>query len=327
MSDVVVPNFLVVGAARSGTTGLVEGLRTHPTVFITEPKEPHFFALHGRTVNFQGPGDATTINRVAVTDTDSYLALYPQDGHFSLLGDGSVSSLYYHEVAIPAIRAMNPQMRIVIMLREPVDRAYSSYQYMRARGFEPEESFLDAVAAEEDRRNADWHHLWHYLAMGRYASSVSAFRSAFGREQVGVWYYDDLQSDYEKTVTEVLRFLAAPEAPGEAKGVPRVNISGTPRSKALHQVIWAATRNDVVRRSVKQLTSFRMREFVRRAILRSVGVDAATRAQLEPEFSDDLRALAEVVGDDRPQPSWLAAHRSPQPPAHQRPSRESAGQD
>jgi len=327
VSGVVVPNFLVVGAARSGTTGLVEGLRTHPTVFITEPKEPHFFALHGRTVNFQGPGDATTINRVAVTDTDSYLALYPQDGHFSLLGDGSVSSLYYHDVAIPAIRAMNPQMRIVIILREPVDRAYSSYQYMRARGFEPEESFLDAVAAEESRRNADWHHLWHYLAMSRYAGSVSAFLSEFGREQVGIWYYDDLQSDYEKTVTEVLRFLGAQKVEGEAKGVPRVNISGTPRSNALHQVIWAATKNEVIRRNVKQMTSFRMREFVRRAILRPVGVDARTRAKLEPEFPHDLKSLAEVIGDVRSQPSWLAAHGSPQSTAEHLPSKEPAGGD
>jgi hypothetical protein len=324
----VLPNFLVVGAARSGTAGLVEGLRTHPAVFITEPKEPHFFALHGRSVDFRGPGDAATINRVAVTDTNSYLALYPQDGGFTSLGDGSVSSLYYHDIAIPAIRAMNPQMRIVIMLRDPVARAYSSYQYMRARGFEPEESFLDAVAAEESRRNADWQHIWHYLAMSRYAGSVSAFLSKFGREHVGIWYYDDLQSDYEKTVAEVLRFIGAPKAEGEAKGVPRVNISGTPRSNALHQVIWAATKNEVIRSSVKRLTSYRMREIVRRAALRPSGVDAKTRAQLEPEFSEDLKRLAEVIGDDRSQPSWLAAHRSLQPTAAEHvQSKEPPGRD
>ena len=61
-----VPTFLIVGGARCGTTGLVEGLRRHPNVFITDPKEPHYFALHGSGAHFTAPGDAHTINRVAV---------------------------------------------------------------------------------------------------------------------------------------------------------------------------------------------------------------------------------------------------------------------
>src|ERR671921_96192 len=73
-----VPTFLVVGAGRSGTTGLAEGLRTHPRVFVTTPKEPHYFALHGTVPSFRAPGDDATINRVAVTDRDTYLALYPE---------------------------------------------------------------------------------------------------------------------------------------------------------------------------------------------------------------------------------------------------------
>src|SRR5262245_67397 len=92
------PNFLVVGAARSGTTGLVEGLRSQPRVFVTDPKEPHYFALHDQTPDFAGPGDAHTINRVAVTGRDDYLALYPTSpSDYLALGDGSVSTLYYYE--------------------------------------------------------------------------------------------------------------------------------------------------------------------------------------------------------------------------------------
>ena len=89
------PNFLVVGAARSGTTGLVEGLKSHPKVFVTDPKEPHFFALHEMGAHFTAPGDQHTINRVAVTDLDAYLGLYPQDHDYLALGDASVSTLYY----------------------------------------------------------------------------------------------------------------------------------------------------------------------------------------------------------------------------------------
>ena len=70
MTPGTVPTFLVIGAARSGTTGLVEGLRTHPQVFVTDPKEPHYFALHRIGARFTAPGDDHTINRVAVTDRD-----------------------------------------------------------------------------------------------------------------------------------------------------------------------------------------------------------------------------------------------------------------
>lgn len=303
------PNFLVVGAGRSGTTGLVEGLRTHPAVFITEPKEPHFFALHGSTADFQGPGDDATINRVAVTDRARYLDLYPPDASYTARGDGSVSTLYYHERSAPAVFETNPDMRIVILLREPVDRAYSSYQYMRARGFEPCERFIEAVDKEPARREGNWHHLWHYTAMSHYADAVSTFRTRFGPEQVGVWFFDDLERDYESTVGQILRFIGAPAVEGEASGVPRVNISGTPRWEAAHRLIASATRNERVRTSVKRLTSYRLRERVRRATLRPTGVDPADRAALSPLFDDDLAQLSTLLGDDLPQPPWLARHR------------------
>ena len=74
------PTFLVVGTARAGTTAVVEGLRTHPDVFITHPKEPHYFAFHGTVPDFQGPGDDESINRIAITDRDRYLALYNNTG-------------------------------------------------------------------------------------------------------------------------------------------------------------------------------------------------------------------------------------------------------
>lgn len=303
------PTFLVAGAGRSGTTGLVEGLRTHPDVFITDPKEPQFFAYHGSRADFRAPGDEATINRVAVTDEESYLALF--EGISSpCRGDGSVSTLYRYDRAIPKILELNPRMRIVIILREPIDRAFSAYQYMRARGFEPEDTFLTAFEAEAERRSANWHHLWHYESMSRYADAVGAFLVAFPREQVGVWFYDDLQADYEGTVAQVLRFVGAPPLPGEASGVPRVNISGTPRSALAHRVIWAATRNELVRSTLKRLTSYRVREYVRRLALRSDTVDPKTRAQLAPRYADDLRRLAALL-EDRVErlPDWLAAAR------------------
>jgi hypothetical protein len=311
MNQQVGPTFLVAGAARSGTTGLVEGLRSHPQVFVTDPKEPHYFALHRLGAHFLGPGDADTINRVAVTDRDAYLRLYPTDPHSYLaLGDGSVSTLYYHDESLPEILRVNPNMRIVIILRDPVERAFSSHQYMRARGFEPVEDFLAAVAQEPARKEQGWHHIWHYTSMSRYADSLAAVLATFPPEQVGVWFYENLDSDYETTVSSVLRFLAVPSAAGEGIGIPRVNISGRPRFAAIQQALWWATRHDLLRRAVKRTTTYRFRERIRRRTLQRNGVSDEARAALTPLFADDVARVRSLL-DDRlgtDCPPWLQTH-------------------
>lgn len=298
-----VPTFVVAGAARSGTTGVVEGLRSHPQVFVTDPKEPHYFALHGKGAHFTGPGDEATINRVAVTRREDYLALYHDaDGHRAL-GDAAVSTLYYHEQALPELLRMNPAMQVVVLLREPVERAWSAHQYMRARGVEPVEDFLEAVALEPARRDAGWHHIWHYTAMSRYADAVAALRSALPAEQLGVWFYDDLTRDYTGTVGSILRFLGVPHVAGEAVGIPRVNVSGEPRYRTVHTAIRWATGHERIRSTVKRATSYRFREQVRGHILRAGGPPGEAREQLAPLFAADLERLRALLPGDAP--AWL----------------------
>ena len=305
-----VPTFLVIGAGRSGTTALVEGLRARRDVYVTHPKEPHFFGLHGMTPAFNGPGDEATINSLAVTNRDQYLALFPARHTYTALGDGSVSTLYYYEHAIPEIKAVCPQARFVVLLREPVARAYSAFQYMSARGFEPVANFLDAIADEDRRVKMGWHHLWHYTRMSRYAESVAAFQSAFGPDRVGIWFYDHMEADYMGLVDEVLRFIGVSAADHQGADVPVVNRSGIPRSRLVQSGIQAATRTEWVRRSVKRFTTFEMRERVRDRLLRRSGVSAADAAVLQPVFAEDLTRLARLIPTDRA-PSWLS-ERSPQ---------------
>jgi len=293
------PTFLVAGGARCGTTGLVEGLREHPDVAVTSPKEPHYFAFHRTGAAFTAPGDEHTINKVAVTDLDRYLALYPSakpDGTpYAALGEGSVSTLYYFAESIPEILRINPTMRIVVLLRDPVERAHSAFGYMRARGLEPEEDFLTAVQLEPERRAAGWHHIWHYTGMGRYAESLATFAEAFPSEQLGVWFYDDLNRDYATTVAEVLTHVGVPATAADIPEVPRVNVSGQPRSQAFHQVIKRATAHPTVRTAIKRATSYRFREAVRRRALRSDDLPSGAREQLGPMFRDDLARLQTLL--------------------------------
>lgn len=302
------PSFLVVGAARAGTTALVEGLRGHPDVFVTEPKEPHYFGLHGRPPDFGGPGDDHHINRSAVTHESEYLALYPPEATYQALGDGSVSTMYYHDHAIPEILRVNPQMRIVMLLREPVARAYSAYQYQRVRGLEPCEDFLAAVADEPKRQADNWHHLWHYTSMSRYAEAVQAFQDAFPPGHVGVWFYDDLDRDYDRVVAQVLDFVGVHGRTGattsSTEETARVNVGGAPRYPRVQRSIWWATRQPALRAVVRSVTSYRLREAVRARIIARQEVPDDVRQELGPLFEEDLRRLRPLLAG--PLPTWLS---------------------
>jgi hypothetical protein len=301
-----VPTFLVAGAGRAGTTGLIEGLRSHPRIFVTDPKEPHYFALHGSRPDFRGPEDARFINRLAVTDEESYRALYPRDSDHLALGEGSVSTFYYHERSIPEVLRMNPEMRVVVMLREPVERAFSSFQYLRASGREPHTDFLAAVSDEPSRVADNWHHLWHYTGMSMYAESLEAFRGRLPSEHVGVWFYDDLDRDYTGTLEAVLRFLQVPVLPGVGEDVPRVNASGTPRFERAQKAIWWASSHPVLQRSARLVTTWRFREAVRARLITRQTVPVEARRELAPRFEKDLRRVRELLEGRTDLPAWLA---------------------
>lgn len=296
------PTFVVAGTARAGSTAVIEALRSHPDVFVTLPKEPHFFALGGTTPAFTGPGDNATINHESVTDLDKYLALYQGSAEFVARGEGSVSTLYYPDQSIPAIQAMNPDMRIVIMLRDPVNRAFSSFQYLSVRGMEPLDDFLAAVADEPRRRDLGWHHLWHYTGMSLYADDVEQFLTAFG-DQVGVWFHNDLESDPAGTIEQIQHHLEIDPTRSATSDVQRVNVSGQARVPALQAAIQWGGRQARLRSVIKRVVPFALRERIRSANLAPNATTSDVRRELLPRFAKDLQRLEDVLG--RPVPaSW-----------------------
>jgi hypothetical protein len=294
------PDFVVAGAGRAGSTAVVESLRRRPDVFVTQPKEPHFLALADIGPVFAGPGDDATINRILVRELAHYQALFREAPEHALRGEGSVSTLYYAERAAPRLQLLNPQARVIVVLRDPIARAYSSHQYLVNRGYEPVTDFFEALALEEERRAAGWHHLWHYAAMSMYADGVEHFLQAFPAGSVRVWWYDDLVTDEVGTMAQIQEFLGL-ERHGEVISPGRVNASGTPRRRWLHHAMQLASRSDHLRRAVRGAVPFELRERIRSANLMTNEASADVRSLLAPRFQPDLARLADVLG--RPTPS------------------------
>jgi hypothetical protein len=304
------PQFLIIGAARSGTTALYQYLAEHPRLFLTEPKEPHYFALAGTTPAFTGPGDRQTINRLAVPDRDAYLRLYADARPDQVRGEASVSTMYHPE-AVSRVREMVPDARLVCILRDPVDRAFSAYGFMRTRGFEPCATFEEALADEPRRIAEGWHHIWHYTAMSRYGEQLRHLLEVFPREQLLLLRHEDLSADPDAVLARVYEHVGVPPVPRTVS--PDPHRSGEPRSRFLGRVV---STHHPLKKLLSPLlpTSLRRRlrrQVVARNIVR-VSYRPETRRTLVKTFGPDLDLLEQVTGLD------VAAWRNPEPRAGSR---------
>lgn len=307
-AEASLPNFFIAGAARSGTTALADILGQHPSIFITKPKEPHFLAFAGRRLAFCGPGDDLTINMTSVTEPSSYFSLYRGAGGISARGDASVSTLYYAEDSLANLDRYFPDARLIVILREPVARAFSAYSYQRSLGFEPCDDFGDALHEEGKRISLGWHHLWHYASMSRYAGQLDRFVRGFGPDRIKILFYENLELDPLVVAREVFEFLGVES---DVQVAPRwFNVSGSPKNTALHSAIRWATMRPRIRSSVRTITPFRMRERIRRANLRHTDMADEVKDILIRLFAPEVRELRILLGRHYPElltsaPSWL----------------------
>jgi len=300
---VAFPNFLLIGAARSGSTALFDYLGQHPQIFVSDPKEPHFFAFEDRPPEFTGPGDEEEINRVAVTDECAYRALFRAVGDARAVGEGSVSYLYYPR-AVWNIRRRIPRIQLVCILRNPADRAYSAFRFSRARMYEPLADFREALEREEKRIAAGWHHIWHYRRMGRYHEQLRRFYREFDAEQIRVYRFEDFVRDPRPVLRDCFGFLRVDPC-FRPRWKPVTVPSGEPRVEALQRYLLEAAP---VKRMVKRILPGRIRRRlsrrIRKANLRKPPMDPALRQELLEGYRDGIYELSELTGRDFT--GWLA---------------------
>ena len=194
------PNFFLVGAAKSGTTTLYEALRAHPDVYLPSVKEPHFYAYLAE------PSTAAHLYPDRVTARERYLRLYDGAAGERAVGDASTTNLVVAGGAAAIARDV-PDARIVAILRQPVDRAFSHFCHMATTGGEDIDDFAEAVAAEPGRRRNGLPFNYQYLEWSRYSDQLRPYVERFGRDRVLVHLYEDLCQDGETVVRTTFRHL------------------------------------------------------------------------------------------------------------------------
>lgn len=296
------PNFLIIGAAKSGTTSLYNYIQQHPAVYMSSNKEPRFFAFEGKRPDFRGPGDDPVAYKGVVTDMESYKQLFAGVSGEVAIGEASTHYLYNPEV--PAkIRRHLPEVRLIAMLRDPVERAYSSFMHKRREGFEPHTDFETALQEEPSRIRGNWALLWHYKSMGFYYEQVKRYFELFDREQIRIYLYEDFRSDPLSVTRDIFRHLGVDESFKPDMAIKH-NAGGVPISRLLQRFL--NSRNPV-KRMVRPLLSedmaHRIADKIRRRNLRKPDIDPGLRARLIEDYREDILKLQDLLQKDLS--AWL----------------------
>ena len=301
-----VPDFFIVGHAKSGTTALYEMLRAHPQIFLPASKEPWFFAqeLHERTPPRPG-GTPRTL--------EEYTAWFAAAEAHQRVGEASALYLW-SRTAAASIAAVQPEAKIVAILREPASFLRSLHLQLIETYVETEHDFARALALEDERRRGRriprhtyWPKALLYSDHVRYAEQLRRYHAHFGGERVLVLVYEDFRADNEATVRRVQRFLGVDDT---VPIVPsRANPTVQMRSRRLHGLVHAVSvgrgRGSL---AVKGALKAVMPSEVRRGLVREVNgrllhrepeeADDELMAQLRSRFKPEVVALSEYMGED-----------------------------
>jgi Sulfotransferase domain len=257
------PNLFVAGVGRGATTLLWRSLAEHPSVYMSRLKEPHFFSPR--------------FHRNDPIDQESYLALF--EGATTERWRGEASVTYFWDQATPGrIRAVSPEARIVISLRDPTERAYSSYWFHR-NYLNERRTFAQAVDDElatraEDR---DPRASRMYVTRGFYTPALSRYLDTFGKH-VHVLFFEELVADVRAQVWGVFRFLEVDPSVADRLPNERRNPSYAPRSGI-------AARLESLPRGLRRLVPSAIRA-------RALGVlMSSDKPTIEPEVRDRLDRL------------------------------------
>ena len=280
------PDFFVVGAAKSGTSSLFNYLAQHPSIFAPEIKEPHFF-YNERCAGAPVLGEK---------DLGEYLRLYAGSPSGTRVGDASTSYLYAAN-APREIRRLQDDARIIVILRDPTERAYSQY-WNRVRDGNENLSFEEALRVEAERKRDNWWHGFLYVETGHYTKQLSRYFDVFGRDNVQVHLFEDLHLNAGEVCRKVFSFLGVdPTHEIEANRV--YNRSGPVRSRLLVKLLNARSIKETAAKVLPVTWKRSVGEGLRNANRKPVPtMNSKTEKELRKVFEEDTLALERMIGRD-----------------------------
>jgi hypothetical protein len=286
----MLPNFIIIGAAKAGTTALYHYLGEHPQTFVSPLKETNYFAygLDDRGQFLYGvPG----VHQYPIKTLPEYERLFANSGNAAAIGEASPIYLECPQAA-GRIRDVLPGAKIICSLRHPVDRAYSDYQmYLRSRSrpLDPATDLTTTAAWTQPDS--------HWMKIGRYYEQLCRYYDAFPRSQIYTFLFDDFTRDALGVTRDIYRFLGVDPGFTPDMTTPH-NVGGMPASRLLESLF----RNRSLKTAIEPWVPTRAANWVRR--LRTQNLKKApplppeVKKALARHFAADITNTSQLIGRD-----------------------------
>lgn len=291
--NIFLPDFLIVGASRSGTSSLYFYLREHPEIFMPEFKEPHFFSFFGKESPHPGRQPWNVMD---------YSELFSPAGHGQILGEASTSYLYYFNESIGNIKYVYGDryidLKIIIVLRNPIERAWSSYLLRRRTGYD--KGFFEVI--DDFANNTDKKIFHNFIDSGMYYEQLKVYLSTFCA--VKILFFDDLMKEAANTVRSIYDFLNLKNTDFSAGNLGKVyNASGIAKGKMFQPIHNLLFKRSKIKNFFKPLIPYTIRQNIKSSLGKMVMSKDAPPQEIKDylsmKFKKDLSQLVSIFPDER----------------------------
>ncbi|MGC2617862.1 MAG: sulfotransferase [Acidobacteriaceae bacterium] len=284
------PNFFAVGPPKAGTTSLYAHLKVHPQIFLPEVKEPNYFSTRP-DISFE-----------------DYARLYRGAQGFPAVGD--MTPFYLWDENTPHnIQAVAPAAKIIIMLRDPIARAYSHFLMYRRTGVDPEPSFESALRRRDNKADKLWEFSHEYIELGMYCGQVQRYQDVFGSGHVLTLLFDDLAKNPRELFARIACHIGVDPEPLEKQDVGEARNSF--RMARFHR-LYGIVRGSRLKKTLMPHLPERAQNWLRESpVLYGAGnkpqIDNRSRRLLQDIYDPDISRLEKLLGQNLPElrNSWV----------------------
>jgi Sulfotransferase family len=296
--QVKLPTFLIFGVQKAGTTSIYQYLKQHPQVYVSPHKETNFFSRDWETAT----PEEKAKKRNGINSFEKYVELFRDAKDEIAIGEASPNYLLYYETSAALIQRYLPNAKLIAMLRNPVDRAYSDY-LMHVRDILGPGHRLAYQAQERSQQS-------HTIRKGFYYAGIKQYLDVFGAEQVKVYLYDDFCKDPLSVMQDMYRFIGVDDtfAPDMTY---RAQVAKIPKNRSINQLL--QEKNPVrtaAAAALKFVLPVETRQKIRQRLL-DMNFKGKSSELLTPQerqllvdlYRDDILKLQDLLGRDLS--NWL----------------------
>jgi len=304
VADWVKPGFIVAGSAKCGTTSIFHYASQHPDICL--PRKESFYFMSGvhATANKADP----LYRKRVVSSLEEYQSIFSACEAEKVTGEIATGYLYYHQQVIPGIKHLLGDPKIIIILRNPIERAWSGYLHLLKTRV-TSETFATLWHEEEAHKHDHYDFMWYLIDLGLYYRQVKAYLDNFS--DVKILLFDDLKHDADSFMKEIFEFVGVDSTFAPDTSISH-NVSGVPSDRLHSKFLYQKRVKGVLRRFAKSIFSehsFRkIRIFLRDSSLKErPEMSRDLYHELLSVYRDDIQLLQELVNRDLTH--WLDASR------------------